>query len=163
MKTELKNFYYFKVHSVYKDGNHSEPFYVYEAEHPQLNCKVFQNFDGGWCCKENVEILESGLFTGTKEEFINLHRREIYSYLINKKSRYGWLSPDAEFYGVDYTNHEDCARLYFGKEEYELEKEGWVKVFKEYNSDEPVYAQFHANEIQLEWLYNHSVHYSKFA
>lgn len=162
MKAEPENFYYYKVRNKGSNGSHGKPFYVYEGELPQYSCKVFKNLQGGWCLKENVEILSSGLFDGTMEEFIKLHRKEIYSYLINENSRYGWLSPNAEFYGVDYTNHMDCAQLYFGKEEDELEAEGWIKVFKEYNSHEPVYAQFHANEAQLKWLYDHSVHYSKF-
>ena len=95
--------------------------------------------------------------------FVALHRKDFFSYLIKKNSPYGWLSPFCEWYPCDYTHHQDIAEDYLGYDEHELEKRGWVKVFKEFDSDKAVYSQYEANEKQLEWLGNHQVHYSKYA
>lgn len=122
----------------------------------------YRNFNGGCIPCYLADVVETAICRD-KETFIDHNRKEIYSYLIDKKSHYGWLSPQAEFFPCDYTHHYELAELYFGKQEEELEKEGWVKVFKEYNDDNPVYAEVHPNSAQLEWLYDHGVQYSKFA
>lgn len=124
---------------------------------------IYRNVHGGFCTKDCIEIVESGIFTGTKEQFIALYRKDFYSYLIKKSSFYGWLSPICEWFPCGYLHHQDIAEDYLGYDEQELEKRGWIKVFKEYDSDEAVYAQINANERQLEWLENHQVHYLKYA
>lgn len=76
---------------------------------------------------------------------------------------YGWLSPYCEWFPCDYTNHQALAEDYLGYDEQALEEMGWVRVFKEFDSNKPVYAQVVHNEKQLEWLGKHSVIYSKYA
>lgn len=154
---------YVKAKVKYQDGSLSDKAAYYEVKPDDRYGFIYQNFQGGWCLKECIEIIESGVFTGTKEQFIELYRREFYDYLIKEDSPYGWLSPFCEWFPCAYTRHQDVAVDYLGYDEEELEERGWIKVFKEYNSDDAVYAQFKANEKQLEWLGNHQVHYSKHA
>ena len=154
---------YVKAKAKFADGSLSDKTVYYELERDDRYGWIYRNFNGGWCTKESIEIVESGIFTGTKEQFIEMHRKEVYAFLIEKDSPYGWLSPYCEWYPCGYTHHQDVANDYLGYEEEELEKRGWVKVFKEYNSGKAVYSQYNANEKQLEWLGNNQVHYTKFA
>lgn len=144
------------------DGNHDKPYYVYPDYDPQYG-EIWRNFKGGWCLKEGTEILGSGIFCGTKEQFIEMHRKELNEHLLDKDSPYGWLSPFCEWYPCAYTGHQAVAEDYLGFNEEELEERGWIKVFKDYHSNKPVYSQHKANERQLEWLGNHDVHYSQYA
>lgn len=123
--------------------------------------ECYQNFSGGMlpCCLAEVVAT---CICKDEQMFIDTHRKELYSYLLDKNSPYGWLSPQAEFYGVDYTKHQEVAELYFGKQEMELEKEGWVKVFREFDTREPAYASIHPNYEQLDWLHRNGVKYSKY-
>ena len=124
--------------------------------------ECYQNFSGGRLPCYLADVIETAICEN-ETDFITWKRKEIYSYLIDTKSKYGWLSPSGEFYGCKYTHHQEVAELYFGKQEQELEKEHWIKVFKEYDSDSPVYASIHPNMNQLEWLEKNGVHYSKYA
>lgn len=152
-----------KVRTKYADGSVSEETHYLFAEPSDRYGWIYRNIHGGFCLKECIEIIESGVFNGRKEQFAELHRKEFYSYLIKKNSPYGWLSPFCEWYPCQYTKHQELAEDYFGYGEEELEHRGWVKVFNEYDSDKAVYAQHEANERQLEWLRNHQVYYSKYA
>lgn len=152
-----------KVKNKYAYGSLSNNTHYLFVEPDDRYGWVYRNINGGFCTKECIEIIASGIFTGTKEQFVELHRKEFYSYLIKKNSPYGWLSPFCEWYPCDYTNHRELAEDYFGYDEKELEDKGWIKVHKDLNSNEPVYSQYKATEKQLEWLYNHQIHYSKFA
>lgn len=147
----------------FADGSLADKAIYYIVERNHMYGWIYRNFNGGWCIKECIEIIESGIFNGTKEQFIEMHRREFYDYLIKENSPYGWLSPSCEWFPCEYTHHQDVAENYLGYDERELEKRGWIKVHKEYDSDKAVYSQFRVNERQLEWLGNHKVHYSKFA
>lgn len=152
-----------KAKNKFADGSVSDDARYLFVERDDRYGYIYRNASGGFCLKECIEIIESGIFTGTKEQFISLHRKEFYSYLIKKNSPYGWLSPFCEWYPCKYLAHQDIAEDYLGYDEEELEERGWVKVFKEYDSDKAVYAQYRANEKQLEWLRNHQVSYSKYA
>lgn len=156
-----------KVKNKYADGSVSNNTHYLFVErnyrNPAYGEWIYYNSKGGFCTSECIEIVESGTYTGTKEQFVALHRKDFFSYLIKKNSPYGWLSPFCEWYPCDYTHHQDIAEDYLGYDEHELEKRGWVKVFKEFDSDKAVYSQYEANEKQLEWLGNHQVHYSKYA
>lgn len=52
-----------------------------------------------------------------------------YSYLLNPKSEYGWVSPDGRFYGCDYHQHETIADHILHMPGSELERKGWVKIY----------------------------------
>lgn len=123
--------------------------------------ECYQNFSGDMLPCYLAEVVATCICKN-EQEFIDIHRKELYSYLLDKDSLYGWLSPQAEFYGVDYTKHQEVAELYFGKQEMELEKEGWVKVFSEFGTREPAYASIHPNYEQLDWLHRNGVKYSKY-
>lgn len=156
-----------EVKTKYADGSVSNDTHYLFVErnykNPAYGEWIYRNVHGGFCTKDCIEVVNSGIFTGTKEDFIALHRKEFYLYLIKKNSPYGWLSPFCEWIPCSYLHHQDVAEDYLGYDERELEKRGWIKVFKEYDSDKAVYAQINANERQLEWLGNHQVHYSKYA
>lgn len=152
-----------KVKNKYADGSLSEDTHYLFPEPDDRYGWIYRNFRGGFCTKECIEIVESGVFTGTKEKFVSLFRKEFYSYLIEKNSPYGWLSPFCEWYPCGYAKHQEVAEDYLGYDEKELEDRGWIKVHKELDSDKPVYSQPKANERQLEWLHDHQVLYSKFA
>lgn len=152
-----------KVRNIYADGSLSDETYYLFPEPDDRYGWIYRNFRGGFCTKECIKIIRSGVFTGTKEEFVALHRKEFYSYLIKKNSPYGWLSPFCEWYPCDYTKHQELAEDYLGYDEEELEFRGWIKVHKDLDSNKPVYSQYRANENQSEWLQNHQIHYSKFA
>lgn len=123
--------------------------------------ECYQNFYGGMLPCYLADVVDTCICTD-EQVFIDTHRKELYSYLLDKDSPYGWLSPQAEFYGVDYTKHKEVAELYFGKQEIELEKEGWIKVFSEFETREPAYASIHPNYEQLDWLHRNGVKYSKY-
>ena len=154
---------YVKAKTKFADGSLSDKAIYFIVERNDNYGWIYRNFEGGWCTKECIEIIESGIFTGTKEQFIELYRKDFYDYLIKENSPYGWLSPFCEWFPCEYTHYQDVAENYLGYDEKELEERGWIKVFKEYDSDKAVYAQIKANERQLEWLGNHQVQYSKFA
>jgi hypothetical protein len=152
-----------KVKTKYADGSLSNEIYYLFPEPDDRYGWIYRNFYGGFCTKECIAIVASGTFSGTKEQFVELHRKEFYSYLIKKNSPYDWLSPLSEWYPCSYTKHQEVAEGYLGLNEEELESRGWIKVHKEFNSDKPVYSQYRASEKQLKWLQNHQVHYSTFA
>jgi hypothetical protein len=152
-----------KVKIKYADGSLSNEIYYLFPEPDDRYGWIYRNFDGGFCIKQCIEIIASGTFSGTKEQFVELHRKEFYSYLIKENSPYGWLSPFCEWYPCDYMRHQELAEDYLGYAEEELESRGWVKVHKDVDSNKPAYSQYRASEKQLEWLQNHQVHYSTFA
>ena len=116
---------------------------------------------GGWCTKnKNDKILKIADYPD-KDSFIDYYRQEIYSYLIKEDSDLGWLSPDGRFYGCDWADHEMVATEYFGRRDAcELEKEGWVRVFRSVETKEPVYAQYKITEYQRVWLEDHCIEYA---
>ena len=103
--------------------------------------EIWRNLRGGWCLHDKDDEVLAVAEAPDVDAFIDLYRKDIYSYLIKKDSDLGWLSPDGDFYGCDYTNHEELAELYFGKEDLEMEKNGWVKIFRSVELGEPVYCQ----------------------
>ena len=95
---------------------------------------------GGWCSKSNGDEIISVAEYPTEEEFIDANRKDIYSYLINPKS--------------DYANHSDVACFYFDKDDASLEEEGWVKIFRSFETAEAVYSQMRI------FLEDHNIKYA---
>lgn len=121
--------------------------------------EIWINMRGGWCPKnDNDEIMAVADYPD-EESFEDAYRKEIYSYLIESDSDLGWLSPEGDFYGCDWASHNDVANLYFNKTDYDLEKEGWVKIFRSVELGEPVYCQSRNTLQQRVWLEDHNVKY----
>lgn len=121
--------------------------------------EIWINMSGGWSMKEKEdEILEIVDFPD-KDSFEDAYRKEIYSYLIKPDSDLGWLSPEGDFYGCDWADHNMVANLYFNKTDLELEKEGWVKIFRSVELGEPVYCQNRLSTQQRIWIEDHDVKY----
>ena len=121
--------------------------------------EIWINMHGGWCCKnEKDEILAVADFPD-EDSFVEYHRKDIYSYLIKEDSDLGWLSPEGDFYGCDWAAHEEVANLYFNKSDLELEKEGWIKIFRSIELGEPVYCQHRTSLQQRLYLEDHDIKY----
>lgn len=43
----------------------------------------------------------------------------------------GWLAPDGKFYGCDYMDHRRFAEYVFDEYEYDLEKKGYCKIYRD--------------------------------
>ena len=115
---------------------------------------------GGWSPKsDNDEIVAVAEYPNEKE-FINANRKDIYSYLINPESDYGWLAPDGTFYGCDYASYSDVACFYFDKDDAVLEEEGWVKIFRSFESGDPVYSKMMISTQQRIFLEDHNIKYA---
>lgn len=56
-----------------------------------------------------------------------------WSCLIDNKYSTGWLDLDGNFYGCEPTGHSMMAEFYFKSSERELEKIGFVKLFRDYD------------------------------
>lgn len=118
----------------------------------------WENLRGGWCLRDEGDEILKVVAGMSEEEFTDKHRREVFDYLINPDSEYGWLAPDGTFYGCSYASHEDVAVFYFGEpDELDLEKKGWVKIFLSVELGEPVYAQTKVSYQQRIWLEDHAV------
>jgi len=146
---------FFKIKTHY--GNSSDSPYWVKAGFNEYG-ETWVNMRGGWCLKhEEDEILEE--VDMEEDDFIDLKRKEIYSYLLKSDSDLGWLAPDGTFYGCDYASHSDVAVFYFNKDDLELEKAGWIKVFRSVESGEPIYSQSRVSTPQRIWLEDHAVKY----
>lgn len=64
-----------------------------------------------------------------------------YSYLIKKDSQYGWVNPQGDFFGCNYRDHLNLAEWYFKKTERELEKSGWVKIYKDFEGERRFFSE----------------------
>lgn len=97
--------------------------------------------DNGWWSYEKGKLVNSGggyheamPLRSYKEKvkcnsWEDFYKTDTYkNSLILKDSKFGWLSPEGDFYGCDYRDHERVAIYYFGKDEEELEKSGWAKI-----------------------------------
>lgn len=122
--------------------------------------EIWINMRGGWCPKSNGDEIVAVAEYPNKEEFIDANRKDVYSYLINPKSDCGWLAPDGTFYGCDYASHSDVACLYFNKDDVALEKEGWVKIFRSFESGEAVYSSMRISTQQRIFLEDHNIKYA---
>jgi hypothetical protein len=118
------------------------------------------NLHGGWCLKSDDDEIVAVAEYPNKEEFIDANRRDVYSYLIKPKSDYGWLAPDGTFYGCKFASHSDVACFYFDKDEEVLEKEGWVKVFRSFESGKAVYSQIRVSTQQRIFLEDHNIEFA---
>lgn len=114
-------------------------------------CRVY-NICGGWhnvTIEANDEIIQADSWDDLD-----------YTYLLNPHSRLGWLSPEGEFYGCKYFEHRMIADRVIHKDERELEREGWVKMYKNqlFPLDPPEYflGQSHDN-IRANYLTNKQV------
>lgn len=140
----------------YKVKNYNnEPYWVKEGI--QKGEVVWVNMRGGWCPKTNEDnVIEIANYPD-ESSFIEAHRKDIYSYLIIPDSDLGWLAPDGTFYGCDWASHNDVAVCYFGKSDFTLEKEGWIKIFRSVELGEPVYCQSRMSPQQRVWIEDHNI------
>lgn len=144
-------------YKIKQDGRNNKPYWVTKGYNEYG--EIWQNLRGGWCLKSDKDEILSIAEYPDKDEFINANRKEVFSYLIKPNSDYGWLAPDGTFYGCDYANHSDLATFYFDKDDIELEKEGWVKIYRSCEYGEPVYSQTRISFQQRMYLEDHNVKY----
>lgn len=138
--------------------------------------EIFRNMNGGFCSAEGFDILEEVEYSNYAD-FENTHRKEIFGYLIKPESKFGWLNPKGEFFGCDFTKHLEVAEDYFGFDEETLEKQGWIKIFKEfenlpgdvtglyyrkYSAGTPVYYSDKITIEQEKFLREHNINISKY-
>lgn len=62
------------------------------------------------------------------EETADLERRFAYRFLLDPWSDQGWIAPDGKFYGCKYFGHDQIANAMLRRNEYGLERDGWVRV-----------------------------------
>lgn len=148
---------FFKVRQDGKNYPDGATWYC-EGFNKKYQKKTWINWVGGWCFQnDDDEILDS--VDMSREQFENTYRKELYDYLLEADSDLGWLAPDGNFYGCDWAHHVEFAELYLGKGELELEKAGWVKVFRSVELGIPVYCQSIITLAQRDYLENHSIKY----
>lgn len=122
--------------------------------------EIWVNLCGGWCLKyEDDEILAIDEAID-KDDFIERNRKEIYSYMIKPDSDLGWLAPDGTFYGCNWAEHELFVNEYFGKTDLEMEKDGYLRIFRSAELGVPVYSQFKISTAQRVWLEDHNVEFN---
>ena len=144
-----------KVH-IYKAKNSAnKPAYIYDDLHLKYG-EIVRNFMGGWCFKNNYEIMED-LGEHDKDEFEEIHRKEIYAWVIKEDSPYGWLSPSCEWLPCGFRDHEAVAFYYLGEDETDLEDRGWLKIFRNYPGEDPCCYSNRITALQQEWCENHGV------
>jgi hypothetical protein len=122
--------------------------------------EIWVNLRGGWCMKSADDEIVAVAEYADEDEFTSANRKDVYSYLIKPKSDYGWLAPDGTFYGCDYASHNDVACFYFDKDDLELEKEGWIKIFRSFESGEAVYSQLKISTQQRIFLEDRGIEYA---
>ena len=122
--------------------------------------EIWVNLRGGWCMKSDDDEVVAVAEYADKEAFVDANRKDVYSYLIKPKSDYGWLAPDGTFYGCDFADHSDVACFYFDKDDLILEKEGWVKIFRSFESGEAVYSQLRVSPQQRIFLEDHNIEFA---
>lgn len=122
--------------------------------------EIWENIRGGWCIVSKENEILAVIEAKDKDDFIEQNRKEIYSYLIKPDSDLGWLAPDGTFYGCDWANHEMFVNQYFGKTDLEMEKDGYVRIFRSVELGVPVYSQFKISTAQRVWLEDHNVEFN---
>ena len=119
--------------------------------------EIWVNLRGGWCMVQKDDEIIDTVECPDEDTFVDMYRKDVYSYLIKKNSDLGWLSPQGDFYGCSYAGHDELANLYFDKTDMEMEKEGWVKIFQSVEIGEPVYCQKMLTMQQRVWIEDHCV------
>lgn len=68
--------------------------------------------------------------------------------ILNNKLRTGWLSPEGRFYGCKEYQHGMQAKIIHNKDEFSLEKEGWIRINYDYDDDREKFltAGFSSND-----------------
>lgn len=122
--------------------------------------EIWVNLRGGWCMKSADDEIVAVAEYADEDAFVAANRKDVYAYLIKPESDYGWLAPDGTFYGCDYASHSDVACFYFDKDDITLEEEGWVKIFRSFESGKTVYSQLKVSPQQRDFLENHSIEYA---
>lgn len=124
-------------------------------------CGNLVNRVGGYHEADSLDSYKEKVECDSWETFM---KTDIYrNSLILKDSKFGWLSPEGDFYGCDYRDHEKVATYYFGKDEEELEESGWAKItlsmldhiIKVYNDDE-------LTNKQIIWLEDNGFRYENY-
>ncbi len=62
-----------------------------------------------------------------------------YSYLIKNESPYGWIDRNGKYYGCEYADHDNIAEFVFNKTSWQLECEGWIKVYRGFARERETY------------------------
>lgn len=122
--------------------------------------EIWVNMRGGWCMQSADDEVVAVAEYADEDEFVAANRRDIYDYLIKPESDYGWLAPDGTFYGCDFASHSDVACFYFDKDDVILEKEGWVKIFRSFESGKAVYSQLKISTQQRIFLEDRGIEYA---
>ena len=85
--------------------------------------------------------------------------------VLNSDYKSGWLSPEAIFYGCDYSSHSAQASLVHNCSERQLEQKGWIKITYIENKNKSLvaflgfdkyYNRITPTEKQLEFLLNYN-------
>lgn len=150
---------FYKVQQHYRNAS-SSPFWATKEENQYG--ETWRNIHGGWCLRYPEDDILAVDEAKDRKDFIDRNRKDIYSYLIKPDSDIGWLSPDGKFYGCDYANHDIFVNQYFGKTDMEMEKEGWIRIFRGFESKVPVYCKFKVSTPQRIWLEDHNVEFSNY-
>lgn len=145
---------FYKVKQNYRNSS-DKPFWARKEENKYG--EIWRNIHGGWCLKYEEDEIIAIDDAKDMDDFIERNRKEVYSYMIKPDSELGWLSPDGTFYGCDWAEHELFVNQYFGKTDLEMEKDGYVRVFRSFELGVPVYSQFKISTKQRIWLEDHDV------
>ena len=104
----------------------------------------FTFYNGGWWYyNEDLERIENGCggwnyHIPKPEEIVEANSWDDldWSYLLDNTSITGWISPSGDFYGCAPRDHDDVAYYILHSTERELEKKGYVKIFRDAFSHE---------------------------
>ena len=98
------------------DDNHAPPYFIGETIR-------IENARGGFHYHTVCE----------KDEFIYSTWQEIETnrFLKNQDADYGWIDKKGNFYGCEYEEHAYCIRAISNMDEYEAERNGWIKIYRD--------------------------------
>lgn len=65
-----------------------------------------------------------------------------WSCLLSNDSSYGWIDRDGTFYRCDYRKHQDLAELYFHSTERDLERQGYIKIYRGHDTPISMYFEY---------------------
>lgn len=76
-----------------------------------------------------------------------------WSFMLKPESEYGWLDIKGQFYGCDFQEHGQIARLVLKTSERALEESGWIKLYRDYPKGIGWYCErSHITKAQMDFL-----------
>lgn len=128
--------------------------------HEFLKCGDGTVTDNGWWeIRGNRLVNEVGgyhYYSPDKDDIIvevNSRADLDWSCLLVPDAKYGWLDLRGHFYGCRFQDHETIARLVLKTTERELEKSGWVKLYRNYPQGVGWYCEkTHMTKAQRDFL-----------